>query len=62
MIVDDEMIVRESFKLWFEKGGHMVDTAASGFEALEKLEKYPFDLLFVDNWRDYLHETTIAQR
>ena len=48
MIVDDEMIIRESFQHWFEKGGHMVDTAASGFEALEKLEKYPFDLLFVD--------------
>jgi len=48
MIVDDEMIIRESFFHWFKKGGHMVDTAASGFEALEKLEKFPFDLLFVD--------------
>ncbi len=48
MIVDDEMIVRESFLHWFEKLGHKVDTAASGFEALEKLEKIPFDVLFVD--------------
>jgi len=48
MIVDDEMIIRESFLHWFEKYGHRVDAAASGFEALEKLEKVPFDLLFVD--------------
>jgi DNA-binding NtrC family response regulator len=48
MIVDDEKIVRESLYYWFEKAGHAVDTAASGFEALEKLEKVPFDLLFVD--------------
>ena len=48
MIVDDEMIVRESFLHWFEKLGHRVDAAASGFEALEKLEKIPFEVLFVD--------------
>ena len=48
MIVDDEMIVRESFFHWFEKRGHPVDTAASAREALEKLEKASFDLLFVD--------------
>ncbi len=48
MIVDDEKIVRESLYHWFKKSGHVVDTAASGFEALEKLEKTPFDLLFVD--------------
>jgi two-component system response regulator HydG len=48
MIVDDEMIVRESFYHWFAKSGHRVATAASGFEALEKLDKTAFDLLFVD--------------
>lgn len=48
MVVDDEMIIRESFSHWFEKSGHKVSTAASGFEALEKLKEYPFDLLFVD--------------
>jgi DNA-binding NtrC family response regulator len=48
MIVDDEMIVRESLLHWFEKYGHRVEAAASGFEALERLEKCPFDLLFVD--------------
>ena len=48
MIVDDEEIVRESFLHWFEKTGYRVDAAASGFEALEKLEKFPFEVLFVD--------------
>ncbi len=48
MVVDDEAIVRESLFHWFKKYGHEVDTAASAFEALEKLEYYPFQLLFVD--------------
>ncbi len=48
MVVDDEMIVRESLYHWFERAGHFVEIAASGFEALDKLEKTPFDVLFVD--------------
>jgi two-component system response regulator HydG len=48
MIVDDEMIVRESFYHWFTKSGHTAETAASGFEAVEKLNETAFDLLFVD--------------
>ena len=48
MIVDDEQIVRESLFFWFEKAGHSVDTAASGFEALKKLEAFPIDIMFVD--------------
>jgi DNA-binding NtrC family response regulator len=48
MVVDDEAIVRESLFHWFKKYGHVVETASSGFEALEKLERYPYQLLFVD--------------
>ena len=48
MVVDDEMIVRESLYHWFKRFGHVTETAVSGFEALEKLENRPFDLLFVD--------------
>jgi two-component system response regulator HydG len=48
MIVDDEMIVRRSLQHWLERAGHVVEGAASGIEALEKMEKHPFDLLFVD--------------
>jgi two-component system response regulator HydG len=48
MIVDDEKIVRESLFHWFTKLGHTAEKASSGFEALEILEKNPFDVLFVD--------------
>lgn len=48
MVVDDEKIVRESLFFWFEKAGYTVDTASSGFEALKKIEAYPFDIMFVD--------------
>jgi len=48
MVVDDEEIVRESLFHWFKKYGYVVETASSGFEALDKLEKHPFQLLFVD--------------
>lgn len=48
MIVDDELIVRESLLNWFGKYGHEIHTAASGQEALEKIEQKPFQLLFVD--------------
>jgi two-component system response regulator HydG len=48
MIVDDEMIVRESFYHWFTKAGHVTETASSGFEALERLNERAYDLLFVD--------------
>lgn len=48
LVVDDEQIVRESLYHWFKKSGHAVETAASGFEALEKLAQIPFEILFVD--------------
>ena len=48
MVVDDELIVRESLKGWLEKFGYGIDTAADAREAVEKLEKEDFDLLFVD--------------
>jgi len=48
MVVDDEKIVRESLYHWFKREGHSAETAASGLEALEKLERAPFDVLFVD--------------
>jgi len=48
MVVDDEKIVRESLFFWFEKAGYAVDTAASGFEALKKLETDAVDIMFVD--------------
>lgn len=48
LVVDDELIVRDSIKEWLEDEGFSVDMAESGFEALEKLSKGPFDLMLVD--------------
>jgi DNA-binding NtrC family response regulator len=48
LIVDDERIVRESFKHWFANAGHEVGTAASADDALVRLEAEVYDLLFVD--------------
>lgn len=48
MVVDDELIVRESLKGWLEKFGYEVDTAEDAREALEKLEREGYALLFVD--------------
>ncbi|MBU0986139.1 MAG: sigma-54 dependent transcriptional regulator [Proteobacteria bacterium] len=48
LIVDDELIMRESLAGWLERDGHLVDTAASGEEALEKIKESRFDILLVD--------------
>ncbi|RLB83938.1 MAG: sigma-54-dependent Fis family transcriptional regulator [Deltaproteobacteria bacterium] len=48
MVVDDELIVRESLKGWLEKFGYGVETAEDAREALEKLDREGYDLLFVD--------------
>ncbi|MBT8331944.1 MAG: sigma-54 dependent transcriptional regulator, partial [Deltaproteobacteria bacterium] len=48
LIVDDELIMRESLAGWLERDGHVVQTAASGEEALEKIEEIHFDILLVD--------------
>ena len=48
LIVDDEIIMRESLAGWLERDGHDVKTAASGEEALEKVKDTHFDILLVD--------------
>ncbi|MFO7884622.1 MAG: sigma-54 dependent transcriptional regulator [Desulfobacteraceae bacterium] len=48
MIVDDEFVVRESLYHWFSREGYEAETASDGNEALKKLEKNNFDVLFVD--------------
>jgi len=48
LIVDDELIMRESLAGWLERDGHDIQTAASGEEALEKLKQARFDILLVD--------------
>lgn len=48
LIVDDELIVRESLFHWFKREGYEADTAQSGEAALGMLERQSFDILFVD--------------
>ena len=48
LIVDDELIMRESLSGWLERDGHEVSTAASGEEAMEVLKDSRFDILLVD--------------
>jgi heterodisulfide reductase subunit A len=48
MVVDDELIVRDSIRDWLEDEGFAVDTAESGPDALELLSKQPYHLMLTD--------------
>jgi DNA-binding NtrC family response regulator len=48
LIVDDELIMRESLAGWLERDGHDVQTSPSGEDALEKMKDIHFDILLVD--------------
>ncbi|MBW2623759.1 MAG: sigma-54-dependent Fis family transcriptional regulator, partial [Deltaproteobacteria bacterium] len=49
MVVDDEMIVRESLAGWLTMDGYQVDMAASADEALGLLKKNSYNVMFLDN-------------
>jgi len=48
LIVDDELIMRESLSGWLERDGHDVETAVSGEAALARLKETRYDILFLD--------------
>ena len=48
LVVDDEIIMRESLAGWLQRDGHDVETAKSGEEALEKLNHTHYDILLLD--------------
>jgi two-component system, NtrC family, response regulator HydG len=48
LIVDDELIVRDSLGKWFREEGYDVSTADSAHEALGLLADRPFDLALLD--------------
>jgi DNA-binding NtrC family response regulator len=48
LIVDDELIVRESLGGWLERDGHAVDKAGSGEEALEKCKNTRYEIILLD--------------
>jgi two-component system response regulator AtoC len=48
LIVDDELIVRESLGNWLKEEGYSVDSADNGLTALEKLKTKEYDLVVAD--------------
>ena len=48
LVVDDELIVRESLQDWLEDEDFTVDMAASGPEALDLLSKQSYQLMLTD--------------
>jgi heterodisulfide reductase subunit A len=48
LVVDDELIIRDSLKDWLEEDGFQVDTVESGAGALEKLAKETYHLMLLD--------------
>jgi DNA-binding NtrC family response regulator len=48
LIVDDEMIVRDSLGAWFRQDGHKVDVAESGKDGLRLVGANRYDMAFLD--------------
>ncbi len=48
LVVDDEAVMRESLAAWLAEDGYMVDTAASGREAVAKASAKDYAIYFVD--------------
>jgi two-component system, NtrC family, response regulator PilR len=48
LIVDDEESMLQYLSILLRKDGYKVDTASSGIEALQKMEKSPFDVVLTD--------------
>jgi len=48
LIVDDELIVRDSLSKWFQEEGYNVTVAESAQDALQKMAQRKFDLALVD--------------
>lgn len=48
LIVDDELIVRESLRYWFEEDNYTVETASDGQVAMGKFQKGKYDLVLLD--------------
>jgi DNA-binding NtrC family response regulator len=48
LVVDDELIVRDSLMKWFRESGFRTDSAENGAAALNKLQAAPWNLMLVD--------------
>lgn len=48
LVVDDELSMREFLEILLQKEGHEIETAASGEEAVRRLESNAYDLIICD--------------
>ena len=48
IVIDDEKPIRDSFTLALEDTEFIVDTASSGMEGLDKIDKEKYDLVYLD--------------
>ena len=62
LVVDDESSLRRLLGAWVEQMGHAVQTAATGQEALERMAKQAFDLIFLDLHLPDMNGTEILSR
>ncbi len=62
LIVDDELIIRESLSAWLERDGYDVITASSGEEALEMVKQHQLDILLVDIKMDGISGIDVLKR
>ena len=62
LVVDDELIVRDSMKEWFEFEGYHVDMADSGATALEMISENNYSLMFLDIKMGQMDGTEVLKR
>ena len=48
LIVDDEAGIRETLSALLELDGHQIDTAANGYDAINRFRENPADLVICD--------------
>ena len=62
LIVDDELIMRESLAGWLVRDGHHVETVASGEKALAAIGATRFDILLVDIMMEGMNGLEVLRR
>jgi CheY-like chemotaxis protein len=62
LIVDDEPAIRSLTSQIAERCGCLVQTACDASDALDQLEKFPFDVLLTDNYMPGMSGLELVQR
>ncbi|RJQ47126.1 MAG: endopeptidase La, partial [Nitrospiraceae bacterium] len=62
LVVDDEEIVRRNMSHALKKENCVVDTASDGLEAMERIEKIDYDLIFTDMKMEQIGGMEILKR